>query len=207
MKAFRLGLALVATLACAPVQAAIYTENFDTDFAQWKTRWFGQNTNATNFVSDLAYRGNNVTGLSVDDGNFFDGGAIRVTFNDDIAGLLTGLSFDLLAFNQQTLVVFDKDGNELTSYQVPVTGGPVNPPFFTEADYAQSAYSPFSITSTNGIGGFSFLPFGAAGNFSIDNIVVSAVPEPTTWAMMIGGFGMIGGAMRRRRLSIGALAG
>ena len=26
-----------------------------------------------------------------------------------------------------------------------------------------------------------------------------AVPEPSTWAMMIGGFGLIGGAMRRRR--------
>lgn len=28
---------------------------------------------------------------------------------------------------------------------------------------------------------------------------VAAVPEPATWAMMIGGFGMIGGAMRYRR--------
>lgn len=27
----------------------------------------------------------------------------------------------------------------------------------------------------------------------------SAVPEPSTWAMMIGGFGLVGGAMRRRR--------
>jgi hypothetical protein len=27
---------------------------------------------------------------------------------------------------------------------------------------------------------------------------VSAVPEPSTWAMMIGGFGLVGGAMRRR---------
>jgi hypothetical protein len=27
----------------------------------------------------------------------------------------------------------------------------------------------------------------------------SAVPEPSTWAMMIGGFGIVGGAMRRRR--------
>jgi hypothetical protein len=27
------------------------------------------------------------------------------------------------------------------------------------------------------------------------------VPEPTTWAMMIGGIGMVGGAMRRRRVS------
>lgn len=28
---------------------------------------------------------------------------------------------------------------------------------------------------------------------------VTTVPEPATWAMMIGGFGMVGGAMRRRR--------
>ena len=28
------------------------------------------------------------------------------------------------------------------------------------------------------------------------------VPEPATWAMMIGGFGLIGGAMRRRRVAI-----
>jgi hypothetical protein len=29
--------------------------------------------------------------------------------------------------------------------------------------------------------------------------VTAAVPEPATWAMMIGGFGMVGGAMRYRR--------
>lgn len=34
---------------------------------------------------------------------------------------------------------------------------------------------------------------------------VSAVPEATTWAMMIGGFGILGGTLRRRR-SIGATA-
>lgn len=27
----------------------------------------------------------------------------------------------------------------------------------------------------------------------------AAVPEPATWAMMIGGFGMVGGAMRSAR--------
>jgi len=31
--------------------------------------------------------------------------------------------------------------------------------------------------------------------------VAGAVPEPATWAMMIGGFGMVGGAVRRRRVS------
>jgi hypothetical protein len=35
------------------------------------------------------------------------------------------------------------------------------------------------------------------GQFATVN--VSAVPEPATWAMMIGGFGMVGGAMRSAR--------
>ena len=30
---------------------------------------------------------------------------------------------------------------------------------------------------------------------------ISAVPEPATWAMMIGGFALVGGSMRRRRSS------
>ncbi len=35
------------------------------------------------------------------------------------------------------------------------------------------------------------------GVFLVRNI--GGVPEPTTWAMMIGGFGLIGGAMRRQQ--------
>jgi len=35
--------------------------------------------------------------------------------------------------------------------------------------------------------------------FEVDNVAFNAaVPEPATWAMMIGGFGLIGGAMRLR---------
>ena len=29
--------------------------------------------------------------------------------------------------------------------------------------------------------------------------VVGSVPEPASWAMMLGGFGLIGGQLRRRR--------
>jgi hypothetical protein len=31
---------------------------------------------------------------------------------------------------------------------------------------------------------------------------VAAVPEPATWMMMIGGFGLVGGAMRRKKVSV-----
>jgi hypothetical protein len=39
----------------------------------------------------------------------------------------------------------------------------------------------------------------------VDSILVnntSAVPEPATWAMMIGGFGLVGASMRRRKVSV-----
>jgi hypothetical protein len=40
----------------------------------------------------------------------------------------------------------------------------------------------------------------AGGNdFAIDNIFLTAVPEPATWAMMITGFGLVGFAMRRKK--------
>jgi len=31
---------------------------------------------------------------------------------------------------------------------------------------------------------------------------IGGVPEPTSWAMMLGGFGVVGGAMRRRRVAL-----
>jgi len=37
----------------------------------------------------------------------------------------------------------------------------------------------------------------------LDNVQVSgAVPEPASWALMLGGFGVVGGAMRSRKRSV-----
>jgi hypothetical protein len=45
--------------------------------------------------------------------------------------------------------------------------------------------------------------FRGTDGFGVDNVTFSAtaaaVPEPATWAMMIGGFGIVGGAMRSAR--------
>jgi len=37
------------------------------------------------------------------------------------------------------------------------------------------------------------------GNYSVNSLTITAVPEPATWAMAIIGFGGVGAAMRRRR--------
>jgi hypothetical protein len=51
-------------------------------------------------------------------------------------------------------------------------------------------------------GGGSRLTTAFAPTFSVTQVVASAVPEPTTWAMMLAGFGMVGGALRSRRTRV-----
>ena len=41
-----------------------------------------------------------------------------------------------------------------------------------------------------------------SGGLFLDAINISAAPEPATWAMMIGGFGMAGVALRRRKAQV-----
>jgi hypothetical protein len=55
---------------------------------------------------------------------------------------------------------------------------------FTGADRANVTGLQFSAT---------------ADAFEFDNVTVASVPEAASWAMFIGGFGMIGGAVRSRR--------
>jgi hypothetical protein len=52
-------------------------------------------------------------------------------------------------------------------------------------------------------GARSFVIQGGSGLANYDDITATAaVPESASWAMMLGGFGLLGGALRRRRASI-----
>lgn len=85
----------------------------------------------------------------------------------------------------------------------------------TNIDFTSVLLNGKALTINNGVVDFAFtgspinfaagpvslvvngLQFGE-GSYSGVIAAVAAVPEPATWAMMIGGFGMIGGVMRRR---------
>ena len=54
-------------------------------------------------------------------------------------------------------------------------------------------------TLTSGSGTLNALPGGGYGYAAVQALDAAAVPEPATWAMMIGGFGFVGVALRRRR--------
>lgn len=62
----------------------------------------------------------------------------------------------------------------------------------------------FTVTGTAGEMFTGITLTSSANSFEIDNLAVkSAVPEPTTWMMMILGFGIVGYSLRsRRRFSV-----
>ncbi|MBB5686021.1 PEPxxWA-CTERM sorting domain-containing protein [Sphingobium boeckii] len=67
------------------------------------------------------------------------------------------------------------------------------------AQYTLTGFGWERTANVNNVSANSAVPGGStsdyAGQFSFD---VAAVPEPATWAMMITGFGFVGGSMRRR---------
>ena len=58
----------------------------------------------------------------------------------------------------------------------------------------------YRVTSGPRLTGATFT--SSANSFEFDNIATGAVPEPATWAMMIGGLGLVGGFARRRRTAV-----
>jgi hypothetical protein len=60
--------------------------------------------------------------------------------------------------------------------------------------FASDTITSFTITQVNGSDNAVF----AGLTFSTLAAGVTSAPEPGTWAMFVGGFGLVGGAMRRR---------
>jgi hypothetical protein len=58
--------------------------------------------------------------------------------------------------------------------------------------------SAFDIQAGNGLYG-NDSPFSGSGTWDFADSIVTVVPEPDIWAMVIGGFGLLGLALRRRR--------
>lgn len=76
---------------------------------------------------------------------------------------------------------------------------------FTASSLAPKSWVHYSATGVAASGGsanfvFTFNSTGVpAKDFVVDRVyLTAAIPEPTTWAMMLVGFGAVGGAMRSR---------
>jgi hypothetical protein len=111
----------------------------------------------------------------------------------NIAAGFTSLSFDRWFFSNGLVEIYsgeDLSGTLLASVQFAgnVTS-PLDNPAFTSIAFAGVARS-FSLS-------------GQRNQYGIDNLTFdSAVPEPATWAMMIGGLALVGAGARRRTTTV-----
>ena len=128
-----------------------------------------------------------------------DGGLNSLTF-----ALASGYTFDAIEFNLNPpngrpvpyTVTFGGSGPNGTNTQVfDLDGGNS---FFNA--YTTEGWSLTSVTfsSTEALAGVGQIRIGGVQQ-QLTPGTQSAVPEPASWAMMVGGFGLIGGAMRRRQ--------
>ncbi|WP_133364907.1 PEPxxWA-CTERM sorting domain-containing protein [Qipengyuania sediminis] len=193
-----------ASLALAAGAASAATVTFtggtggngpgETDYANFQTS-FGNQSNASN---SGIYAGS-VAGVAAapafgDQGDPFyavlGGGGVTFTF----ASAIDVLNFDLgSADDYNSVTIFFAGGGSQT-----FTGAQLNPP--GPATGNQNIAATNGRVRINSYGqAFTSARFTSTGNsFEFDNLATGAVPEPGTWAMMILGFGAIGGALRRK---------
>ena len=161
----------------------------------------------------VAPSGTTSTGVFVVTPNPYDGNGffgIGGTANDGSQSFLTLMGSQayssisvfigsLDAYNAVQLL--DAGGNALgQAYSGLDMAGGTTLPFPGNTSAADNRRVTFTGTNGTVFYGAKFYNQGNTSAFEFDNVSFTAsVPEPATWAMMICGFGMMGGAMRSRR--------
>jgi hypothetical protein len=74
--------------------------------------------------------------------------------------------------------------------------GSVNNVYYGTQLYSGSETAPTFLAGTYTLTRYGT---GEIGTLVISDVSGGAVPEPASWALMLGGFGLVGGAMRRRQ--------
>ncbi|HXA39806.1 MAG TPA: PEPxxWA-CTERM sorting domain-containing protein [Phenylobacterium sp.] len=159
-------------------------------------------------TGDLVVQGYAGSVSSGDGNQWFD-------LNPDVSGG-TGLSQDVSLVAGQTYAfsfIYNGGGGGTTTLISYNIGGDLSGSVSTAAlnVYDGSPWHTLStsfVSSVTGLETLHFMPNGVWSGGFIDNVqlTTAGVPEPASWALMIGGFGLAGAMLRRRRATLPASA-
>ena len=155
-----------------------------------------------------------VNGLTVSPtgGNFIasDSAFQTTPIQQTIAGLVAGQKYDL-GFDWGAAQQFGFTGATTDQWQVSLGGETHSTAVINNASHGFSGWKHqvFSFTATGASEVLSFLAVGTPNGVPpfalLDGVTLNAaVPEPSTWALMLGGFAVVGFISRRRRADLTA---
>ena len=145
--------------------------------------------------------------LSPTGGNFIasDGAFQTTPVKQTINGLVTGQKYDL-GFDWGAAQQFGFTGATTEQWQVSLGNETHSTAVINNASHGFSGWKHqvFSFTATGASEVLSFLAVGTPNGVPpfalLDGVTLAAaVPEPSTWALMLGGFAVVGFIARRRR--------
>lgn len=134
----------------------------------------------------------------------------QVLIKFDLSGNQRGGPADDFFFEDIFGAPLTYNNNILTGFLYGSTGIYTNASsgVYSETLVAGKPYVTYTYGFIPTVAGSMRLRFGTSSGDRIgpilDNVMVSQVPEPASWAMMITGFGLVGFAARRRRGAVAA---
>lgn len=183
-------IAAVVTFSASASHATTLTEVFADPFPAWESDWLATNSNIQNYYGAGANRGNQPLGLWVQD---TDGvGLVDIKFDTGFGAQWSSFAIDVATFvSGNTMTVYDISNNVLGLFSG-----------FDTRSYSNAV--TYQVTSTNGIGGFSFSSSRTAGSTWIDNVTVSndsvaPVPLPASALFLFGGLAGLAATRKRAK--------